>query len=225
MRRRTTEDTKGTEVFKNEKGSGSAAGTIMRWWKFNAVGAAGMVVQLAALAVLNRWMAGHYLPATAAAIEIALLHNFVWHAHYTWRDRRGPGRLAQLARFHLSNGAVSMAGNLALMPVLVQGARMPVLAANGVAILVCSIVNFCLGDSWVFALKGSVQRSAFSVQKGRDGCHLQPRGEPIDATSSRRISMAPTKGYKARYRSNNYIVTKLSREYSEQVGPPAGKRL
>lgn len=168
--------------------------TMMRWWKFNAVGAAGMVVQLAALAVLNRLMAGHYLLATAAAIEIALLHNFVWHVHYTWRDRRGPGRLAQLARFHLSNGAVSMAGNLALMPVLVQGARMPVLAANGVAILVCSVVNFFLGDGWVFALKGSVQRSAFRVQKSRDDLHLQQRREPFDATSSRPISMAPKPG-------------------------------
>jgi putative flippase GtrA len=28
------------------------------------------------------------LYATAAAIELTLLHNFVWHLHYTWRDRR-----------------------------------------------------------------------------------------------------------------------------------------
>ena len=28
---------------------------------------------------------------------------------------------------------------------------MPVLAANGIAILCCSLVNFCLGNEWVFA--------------------------------------------------------------------------
>jgi len=46
-----------------------------------------------------------------------------------------------------------MLGNLALMRPLVDGARLPVLAANGVAILCCSLVNFCLGDGWVFAAK------------------------------------------------------------------------
>jgi putative flippase GtrA len=45
---------------------------------------------------------------------------------------------------------VSMVGNLALMRVLVGGARMPVMGANAVAILCCSIVNFCLGDKWAF---------------------------------------------------------------------------
>jgi putative flippase GtrA len=127
---------------------------MMRWLKFNAVGAVGMVVQLAALAVLNQWMAGHYLGATALAIEVTLLHNFVWHALYTWRDRRGEGGLAgQMVRFHLSNGAVSMVGNLVLMRVLVEGTRTPVLAANGLAIVVCSVVNFFLGDEWVFAAR------------------------------------------------------------------------
>jgi putative flippase GtrA len=132
-----------------------AVGKMMRWLKFNAVGALGMVVQLPALAVFNRWIAGHYLVATAAAIEVTLLHNFAWHALYTWRDRRGEGAvLRQMVRFHLSNGAVSMVGNLALMPILVGEAGMPVLAANGVAILVCSGVNFFLGEEWVFRARG-----------------------------------------------------------------------
>ena len=125
--------------------------TFIRWGKFNLVGAMGMVVQLGTLALLERWAAGHYLYASAAALEITLLHNFVWHVHYTWRDRRdGSAPLAQLTRFHLSNGLVSMVGNLALMRILVDVARMPPLAANGVAILCCSIINFFLGDNWAF---------------------------------------------------------------------------
>jgi putative flippase GtrA len=83
-----------------------------------------------------------------------LLHNFVWHVHYTWRDRRDDSALlAQLTRFHLSNGLVSMLGNLALMRILVDGAHMPLLASNGIAILCCSIVNFFLGDNWAFATR------------------------------------------------------------------------
>jgi putative flippase GtrA len=118
------------------------------------VGAMGMVLQLAALAVLDRYAEGHYLYATAAAVELTLIHNFVWHLHYTWRDRRDAAALpTQFIRFHLSNGMVSMLGNLALMPILVHDARMPLLVSNSIAILGCSIVNFCLGDSWAFAVR------------------------------------------------------------------------
>lgn len=132
--------------------------TLIRWSKFNLVGAMGMVVQLAVLAILNRALAGHYLVASGAAVEITLLHNFVWHLHYTWRDRRDDGAmLGQLIRFHLSNGLVSMAGNLLLMRLLVQEAHLPVLAANGIAILCCSIVNFWLGDGWAFAARTQAQ--------------------------------------------------------------------
>ena len=125
---------------------------LVRWCKFNLVGAIGMAFQLAVLAFLNYCAPGHYLYATAAAIELTLLHNFGWHVRFTWRDRREGFRLIrQLVRFHASNGLVSMLGNLVLMRILVQGAHVPVLVANGVAILVCSMINFLLGDQWAFA--------------------------------------------------------------------------
>jgi putative flippase GtrA len=124
---------------------------LLRYWRFNLVGAMGMVVQLAALAAINRWAPGHYLYATAAAIELALLHNFVWHLHYTWRDRYGGSAFLQLTRFHATNGLVSMVGNLMLMRVLVHQGRMPVVAANLIAIGLCSVANFCLGNRWAFA--------------------------------------------------------------------------
>ena len=126
--------------------------TFIRWWKFNLVGAMGMVVQLVALALFNRWNGGHYLWASAAAIELAVLHNFVWHLHYTWRDRRDDSALRpQLLRFHLSNGLVSILGNLALMRILVHEAHFPVIVSNSIAILCCSVLNFYLGDLWAFA--------------------------------------------------------------------------
>jgi putative flippase GtrA len=126
--------------------------TVLRWAKFNLVGAMGMVVQLATLALLSRYTPAHYLYASAAAVELALLHNFVWHLRYTWRDRRDGSALTQLIRFHLSNGLVSMLGNLLLMRILVHQVRIPLLASNLIAILCCSIVNFCLGNNWAFAV-------------------------------------------------------------------------
>jgi putative flippase GtrA len=124
---------------------------IIRWAKFNLVGAMGMAVQLTALALFNRILRGHYLYASAAAIELTLLHNFTWHLHYTWRDRRDSStRLHQLLRFHLSNGLVSMLGNLALMRLFVHHAHLPLLPANIIAILSCSLANFCLANLWAF---------------------------------------------------------------------------
>jgi len=126
--------------------------TLIRWGKFNLVGVMGMVVQLAVLALIDHLAPGHYLLATAAAIEITLLHNFVWHTHYTWRDRRGGfAPWIQGVRFHLSNGLVSMLGNLGIMRILVDEIHMHMLAANTIAILFCSMMNFVVGDRWAFS--------------------------------------------------------------------------
>ena len=126
---------------------------LARWLRFNLVGVIGMGVQLGALAVLNTLLAGHYMVASAVALEVTLLHNFAWHLVWTWRDRRDHSAIAsRLMRFHLTNGLVSLIGNLALMRALVGGVHVPVVAANGIAILCCSILNFVLADRWAFVL-------------------------------------------------------------------------
>jgi putative flippase GtrA len=126
--------------------------TFVRWLRFNLVGAMGMVVQLAVLSVLNRIAPGHYLLASVIAVEMALVHNFFWHRRYTWRDRDGAG---SFVRFQVTNGLVSVLGNIVLMEVLVGKAHLPVIVANFIAILGCSVVNFFLGDGWVFAIESA----------------------------------------------------------------------
>ena len=126
---------------------------MIRWLKFNAVGAMGVVVQLVALAVLKSGLHINYLLATAAAVELALLHNFVWHERWTWRDRGAAGRgcrTGRLVRFHLGNGLLSIAVNLLLMRILVGRLHWPYLVANVAAIAAGSIINFFLGDRLVF---------------------------------------------------------------------------
>jgi putative flippase GtrA len=121
---------------------------LVRWLKFNAVGAMGMAVQLGSLAVLARMLPGHPLAASAMAVELAVLHNFAWHVRYTWRDRQGAWA-PQLVRFQTANGLVSVVGNVVLMRVLVG--HVPLLAANVFAIVGCSLVNFVLSNGWAFA--------------------------------------------------------------------------
>ena len=129
--------------------------TAVRWLKFNTVGVLGIAVQLAVLLGLKNGLHLGYLYATALAVEAAVLHNFLWHERYTWADRVQPSwrrSLSRLLRFNLTTGAVSIAGNLALMKLLVDLGHVNFLLANGVAIVVCSVVNFVVSDRIVFAL-------------------------------------------------------------------------
>jgi putative flippase GtrA len=123
----------------------------MRFWRFNGVGIAGFVVQIAILALLVR-TGMHYLAATAIAVEAAVLHNFLWHERWTWRDRPAAGiaRLDRLWRFHVCNGLVSLIGNLILMRTLVGLVGMQPVVANAIAVLACALVNFTTSDRLVF---------------------------------------------------------------------------
>ena len=126
---------------------------VLRWLKFNAVGGLGIGVQLAALLVLKSGFHLGYMLATALAVEAAVIHNFLWHERYTWADRVRPSwraSMPRLLRFNLTTGAVSIAGNLMLMKLLVSRCEMNYLLANGIAIAICSLVNFIVSDEWVF---------------------------------------------------------------------------
>ena len=130
--------------------------TLKRWVKFNVVGGGGMLVQLCLLALLTEVFKIHYLLATLLAVEGAILHNFVWHELWTWKDKRSRTRRAmitRLLRFHLANGTTSLTGNLVIMKLAVGYLHLPILAANLLAIAACSIVNFLLSDSFVFKLE------------------------------------------------------------------------
>lgn len=129
--------------------------TIRRWIIFNSVGAIGIAVQMSALVMLTSGLGINYLAATALAVEAALINNFFWHERWTWSDRGPDGRWRRLAWFHLANGIVSMAGNLALMHVLVEGVGLNCLLANALSIAACSIINFVAGDRIVFARAAS----------------------------------------------------------------------
>jgi putative flippase GtrA len=130
---------------------------------FNAVGAIGIAVQLGALSVLRDVAGFGYLPATAIAVEIAVLHNFFWHERWTWSDvtaGHSGGLPRRLIRFHISTGLISVAGNLLLMSALVGGLGINYVCANFAAIAVCCLLNFAAGDRFVFAAIPQAPRRA-----------------------------------------------------------------
>jgi len=124
----------------------------LRAAKFYAVGAVGIVVQLVALYFLKPAMEPHYLWATALAVETAVLHNFLWHEFWTWADRPSNGgeRAMRLWRFHVSNGLLSLAGNVVLMRVLVGTLGLHYMLANALSIAALAVANFFLSELYVF---------------------------------------------------------------------------
>jgi dolichol-phosphate mannosyltransferase len=132
---------------------------LARWIKFNLVGGIGIAAQFLALFLLKSVLHVNYLAATALAVEIAVLHNFLWHQRYTWADRckldpSQPSSLAswqRLLRFHLGNGTVSILGNVGLMKLMVGFGHLNYLAANAAAVVLCSFANFLVSDGWVFS--------------------------------------------------------------------------
>jgi putative flippase GtrA len=111
-----------------------------------------MGLQVGTIALLSSGCRADYRIATAAGVVAAVLHNYAWHCRWTWADRESAGqrRYGTLARFAVTNGAVSLAGNLVVMTVLVGGAGVPPVPANLVAIVVCSLANYWLADRIVF---------------------------------------------------------------------------
>jgi putative flippase GtrA len=115
------------------------------------VGAIGFALQLGVLVVLDRagWPV---LLATPVAVEAAVLHNFVWHERWTWVDVRAGTRAGRLARFHVTNGVISLVGNTAITAALVA-ASVPLVGASVVALIVCAGANFAAAHTFVFCAK------------------------------------------------------------------------
>jgi putative flippase GtrA len=127
---------------------------MKRFLKYNLVGAMGLALKFSALVALVEGAGAGYLAATALAVEAVVLHNFLWHLRWTWRDRSvGLSRrevCACMLRFHLGTGAVALAANLGVMSLLVEGAGVHYFAANLAATVFAGLANFTLSELVVF---------------------------------------------------------------------------
>ncbi len=125
---------------------------LRRWLVFNVVGSMGVAVQLVVLVTLTEVAGLDYLVATGLAVESAILHNFVWHERWTWRDR-GFGRLgwaARLLRFNLVTGTLSISANVVFTGLYAEALGIHYALANLMAIASCSVLNFIANDRFVF---------------------------------------------------------------------------
>jgi putative flippase GtrA len=128
----------------------AAVTTAARWTRFAGVGVVGFLIQITTLGVLTSWAHWRWLPATLVAVELAVLHNFCWHARWTWSDRDGTG-MCRFLTFQFANGLTSIGGNAILMALLAGVLGWPSIPANIAAVTLLAVVNFVTADRWVFA--------------------------------------------------------------------------
>jgi len=119
--------------------------------KFCAVGASGYAVNLAVFWVCVELVGLHYLLAATFAFVVAVTNNFWWNRHWTFKARSGAARFQAPRFFAVSILAFLVAA--AVLELLVSVAGLPEVAAQAIAIVVATPLNFIGNKMWSFALE------------------------------------------------------------------------
>ena len=116
--------------------------------KFCAVGASGYVVNLCVFAAFVELLDAHHLVAATAAFAVAVLNNFWWNRHWTFRARSGHAGF-QAARF-FTVSVLALGVNLIVLELLVRSGT-PELPSQAIAVAVAMPFNFVGNKLWTFA--------------------------------------------------------------------------
>ncbi len=117
-----------------------------RMLRFAVVGGAGTVVNTAALYVLHRLLGVPLVAASAVAVELAVVHNYVFNNRWTFGMRVLSVR--RLGKFNVSMLA-GLAVNVLVLWALVRGG-VDLLPANLLAIGAALAVNYASSAVWVW---------------------------------------------------------------------------
>ena len=120
-------------------------------FKFSLVGGSGYAVNLATFALCVEVFNFHHLVAATCAFVVAVLNNFWWNRHWTFKA--GSGRAGfQAARFF----AVSVVAFLfaaSVLELLVSVVGVAELPAQAISIVVATPLNFVGNKMWSFAIE------------------------------------------------------------------------
>ncbi len=119
--------------------------------KFCAVGASGYVVNLCVFALFVGPLDTHHLVAATAAFAVAVLNNFWWNRHWTFRARGGRAGFQAARFFTVSVAAFIFAA--AVLELLVSVAGMAEVRAQAIAIIAATPLNFIGNKMWSFRIE------------------------------------------------------------------------
>ena len=118
-----------------------------RFARFCLVGLLGVVVNSVVLYIAHGVVGLPLLMASALAVEVAILHNFLWNERWTFGERNLS--LVRLGKFN----ATSLGGlliTLGALHLLVTYGRVHYLLANLVGIALASAWNFGVSVLWTW---------------------------------------------------------------------------
>ncbi|HEY6775072.1 MAG TPA: GtrA family protein [Thermoleophilaceae bacterium] len=119
--------------------------------KFCAVGGSGYVVNLCVFALCVEVLGLHHLIGATVAFIVAVLNNFWWNRHWTFKAGQGHAGF-QAARFFI----VSVAAFLfaaTVLELLVSVVELPELPSQAIAIVAATPLNFIGNKMWSFRIE------------------------------------------------------------------------
>ena len=119
--------------------------------KFCAVGGSGYVVNLVTFALCIELLDMHHLVAATCAFVVAVLNNFWWNRHWTFKARRGHAGF-QAARF-FAVSVVAFVFAATVLELLVSVAGVAELPAQAISIVAATPLNFIGNKMWSFAIE------------------------------------------------------------------------
>jgi putative flippase GtrA len=119
--------------------------------KFCTVGASGYVVNLCVFAAFVGWLDAHHLVAATAAFVVAVLNNFWWNRHWTFRARGGRAGFQAARFFTVSVAAFLFAA--AVLELLVSVVGVAEVPAQAISIIAATPLNFIGNKMWSFRIE------------------------------------------------------------------------
>ena len=118
-----------------------------------AVSWLGMVVNTGCLYLFKGVLHIRIIPAALMAIEVAIIHNFIWHRHWAWRDRTANNHQSffrQLLLYNVFTGAVDMVANVSVLWSLSTFFHIHYLLANVLGMIAGPFIKFWVNDKIIF---------------------------------------------------------------------------
>jgi putative flippase GtrA len=123
----------------------------VQFGKFCAVGASGYVVNLCVFAACALLLDLHHLIAATVAFVVAVMNNFWWNRHWTFRARGGHAGFQAARFFTISIAAFVFAA--AILELLVSVAGMADVPAQAISIVAATPLNFIGNKMWSFRIQ------------------------------------------------------------------------
>jgi putative flippase GtrA len=116
--------------------------------KFGIVGLSGYVVNLVVYALLLKQAGFHYLLAATVSFLVAATNNYIWNRLWTFRHQRG--HVAYQGLRFLVVAVLAYGANLLVLTGLVEVVGVDKIAAQAIAIVLVTPLNFIGNKLWSF---------------------------------------------------------------------------